>query len=562
MTRTVKVGRQTVEVRQTLVDRLVEAISPKAGMDRLRARVQMEMASPQGGYQGGRRDRRQTRNWRPVAGSANADIQPDLPDLRARSRDLARNIPIATGAINTAVTNIAGEGLAASPSIDRQVLGLSDEAAEEWERAAAKEWALWCSCADFTGVQDFNGLQGLALRAALESGDVFAVRRYRDDPGDAYGLKVQLVEADRVSNPNQRADQDGMIGGVSFDGDGRPVGYSIASRHPGDFLLVRAAAITWATYPARGADGRRLILHLFDQLRPDQARGVPYLAPVIEALKVLGSYSESEATAALVASMFTTFVTSEQSDDAASIVGESSLTDTSLSDDELKLAPGAVIGLAPGEKVEMADPTRPNPAFDAFVMAVCRQIGVALELPYELLIKHFTASYSASRAALETAWQFFRRRRAWLAARFCQPIYEWVIEEAVARGRLTARGFFSDPLIRHAWCRANWVGSARISLDPLKDANADKTNLENCTTTRERIIQERFGGSMEQTIAQLGKEQRAREAAGIMPEPPPPAGGQPAAGDSAAEEDEVDSEDDSDVEEGDSDVEAGDQEAA
>ncbi len=98
-------------------------------------------------------------------------------------------------------------------------------------------------------------------------------------------------------------------------------------------------------------------------------------------------------------------------------------------------------------------------------MALCRQVRVALELPYEILIKHFTASYSASRAALETAWQFFRRRRTWVARRFCQPVYEWVITEAVARGRLVAPGFLEDPLIRRAWLGAYWNGPARISLD-------------------------------------------------------------------------------------------------
>lgn len=512
--RKVRVGRREVEVKQTIVDRIVEAVAPRAGMERLRARVQMELASPAGGYDGGRRDRRSTRNWRPTAGSANADIQPDLDSLRARSRDLARNVPIATGAINTAVTNIAGEGLAVSPAIDRDALGLTDEAAEEWERAAAREWAMWCKCADFAGVQDFAGLQVLALRSALESGDVFAVRRFEEEPGEVYGTKVQLVEADRVGNPTATPDSEKMVGGVQF-ANGRPVGYSIADRHPGDQMLIRRGQVNWTVYPARDPDGRRQVLHLFDQLRPEQARGVPYLAPVTEALKVLGSYSESEATAALVSSMFTAFVTSEQSEDAQPIVGESAVTDSSLADDELKLSPAAVLGLAPGEKVEFANPSRPNSGFDAFVTAICRQIGVALDLPYELLIKHFTASYSASRAALETAWQFFRRRRAWLATGFCQPVYEWVIWEAVARGRLIAPGFFVDPMLRHAWCRASWVGSARISLDPLKDANADKANLENRTTTRERIIQERFGGSFEETISQLGKEQRAIDEAGL-----------------------------------------------
>ncbi|WP_162803227.1 phage portal protein [Salmonella enterica] len=74
-------------------------------------------------------------------------------------------------------------------------------------------------------------------------------------------------------------------------------------------------------------------------------------------------------------------------------------------------------------------------------MAICRQIGAALELPYELLVKHFTASYSASRAALLEARKMFRMRREWMVLSFCQPIYEEWLSEAVAKGRVIAPGF-------------------------------------------------------------------------------------------------------------------------
>lgn len=106
-----------------------------------------------------------------------------------------------------------------------------------------------------------------------------------------------------------------------------------------------------------------------------------------------------------------------------------------------------MIGLAPGEKVSSVDPGRPNAAFDPFVMAILRQIGVALEIPFELLVKHFTASYSAARAALLEAWKFFYTQRKWLADNFCQPVYEAWLTEAVLSGRVSAPGFFDDPLV-------------------------------------------------------------------------------------------------------------------
>src|SRR4051794_37401359 len=101
-----RLGRREIEVRENLADKIVGYFNPAARIERLRARATVEVAGGVGGYLGGRRDRRNTSNWRPSEGSANADIQPDLADLRARSRDLARNMPIATGAIATNVSNV------------------------------------------------------------------------------------------------------------------------------------------------------------------------------------------------------------------------------------------------------------------------------------------------------------------------------------------------------------------------------------------------------------------------------------------------------------------------
>jgi lambda family phage portal protein len=505
--------RPPVRVRQTIADRLVGYFNPTAGVKRLQSRMMLDAA---GGYVGGRRDRRQTRNWRPGEGSANADLLPDLPDLRSRSRDLERNMPIAAGAITTTVTNVVGEGLGVTPTLNREILKLGDEQAEAWEAAAAREFGLACETIDFGRAQTFYGQQATVLRSYLSSGDVFAVRRYRKDPGDVYGTKVQLVEADRCSNPGRHADRPGMVGGVAFNSDGVATGYSFSDRHPGD-MLINPGQLNWTTVPARDEEGRPLVLHVYDRLRPDQARGAPALAPVIEALRVLGNFVDSETTAALISSYFTVFVETQNGADDNPIVGDK---DSSTGDNEVKLGPGAVITMQPGDKVQTAASNRPGPNFDSFVQSFCRWIGVGLDLPYEVLIKHFTASYSASRAALETAWQSFRMKRARLVRVFCQPVYEWVIYEAIAAGRLSAPGFFDDPLLRRAWCGAMWVGPARISLDPVKDANADQVNLGNRTTSRQMIIQTRFGGTFDQVRAQLAKEERRLTEDGLgTPEP-------------------------------------------
>jgi hypothetical protein len=59
-----------------------------------------------------------------------------------------------------------------------------------------------------------------------------------------------------------------------------------------------------------------------------------------------------------------------------------------------------------------------------------------------------------------------------MAERFCQPIYEQWLEEAVARGYIAAPGFFADPVVRAAWCRAEWHGPTQGQLDPTKEVEA------------------------------------------------------------------------------------------
>ncbi len=498
-------------MNDTFVDRAVAWFSPQAGVERRRARQWLAFTA--GGYVGGRRDRKGIRNWRPDELSANAAINDDLASLRSRSRDLVRNTPLATGAIGTVTTSVVGNGLALRASVDRDILGWTEEAATEWRRATEREWQLFTKRADMTRVQGFDELQALIFRSVLESGDVLIGRRFREDLGDAYGLKLQVIEADRLSNPQRAGDSDTIIAGVEHSPNGVPIAYHISSNHPGDLKTQK-----WTRVVSRDAMGSPVILHLFDRLRPDQARGVPYLAPVIEAIKQLGDYADAEVRAAVVSAMFTVFVTSPEADGIGSIIGDNA--NVKDPDTEIELGSGAVVDLMPGETVEQANPLRPNSGYSEFVQAFTRQIGVALGLPFEVLTMHFSSSYSASRAALEMAWQFYRVRRGWLARRLCQPVYEWFLAEAVARGRINAPGFFGDPLTRSAYCACEWVGPSRMQLDPLKEANADAKDLESRVTTRQKIILERKGGNFEDTHDQLVRENNLAKEDGLNPPEP------------------------------------------
>lgn len=487
------------------IDRAIGWLAPELGLRRMRARAALSVAS---GYIGARRDRPATMTWRTSGASGDAATLLDLPTLRGRSYDLVRNDPIARSAVSTKVTNVIGTGHVVRPEIDGERLGLTAEAKRSWERDASAIWSEWAESrdCDITRRQTFAELEDLVYRAALQSGDVLAVFRDRSRPGRSLSMCLQMIEADRLSNPDRARDTATLAGGIELDRDGAAKAYHIANRH--DFDRDQGS-IRWRKVPAYDRTGRPLVLHIGGtRERPDLTRYAPMLAPVIESLRQRSRYTEAELMAAVVSACFAIGMQSESGDLAEGLEKTGGNPASDLT--EQLTSPGTIVDLLPGEQVIPFAPGRPNPDFEPFVTAISQEVGAGLDLPVELLLKSFKASYSASRAAMEMAWQGFRTERARHVKQFCAPVYADVMGEAVARGLLTAPGFFDDPLIRRAWLGAVWMGPARPTLDPVKDAQADRQYLDMGVTTRTRIAAERHGADWEQVQARLDEEAAAR----------------------------------------------------
>jgi lambda family phage portal protein len=498
-------------VRLNFIDRAFEYIAPIKAAERFKARQTLALANA---YTGASRSRRSMSEWTTGGGDADSDTLYDLPMLRQRSRDLIRNNCISLGAVSTVCTNVVGTGIKLQSRIDRKFLNLADDVADEWEANVEREFSLWADTpeCDAARTLNFDSIQELLFRSVLENGDAFVLMPYIDRPTCPYSLKLQLVEADRITNKDDIRDTQFLSGGIKKDLYGAPLEYHVLTTHPGNAPTIGKKE--WTILPAFGSKtGRRNVLHLFRSLRIGQSRGVPYLAPVIETIKQLGTYSEAEAMAAVISSMFTVFVKTPDGD--AELAGmEPGIGNTS--DADYKMGAGAIIGLAEGEDITIANPGRPNIAFDPFVQALMRQIGVALELPFEVLIKHFTASYSAARAALLEAWRFFMARRAWLSKNFCQHVYEAWLTEAVALGRINAPGFLSDdPAIRAAYLSCEWIGPAAGQIDPLKEIQAAKERVDLGVSTLSRETSALTGEDWETTHTQRVKEVKLRNQDGL-----------------------------------------------
>jgi len=494
----------------SLFDRLLAGVAPSYAARRYSAKLAFHVA---GQYAGARSNRAALKTFNPRAGSADSDSLGDLPTLRSRSRDLVRNTPIATGSLATSKSNVIGTGLRLRAEVYREILGLTVEQAEAWERKAEELFDIWASSpsADITLTQSFYELQGLVFETTFESGDALVLRRRAKRPG-IVPLALNVIEADRVATPTEIQNDPDVRDGVRLDEDGAPVSYFVAQDHPGDIIV--SPITSFKEVRAFGErSGERMALHVFRRRRPGQTRGIPELAPVIEILKQLDRYTEAELMAAVVSSFFTVFLKTKGDDGLAGATAPL----PGMGQDEITMGAGAVVNIDTDEDIQIANPGRANSNFDAFFSAVVRQIGVALSIPYELLIMHFTASYSASRAALEMAAQFFKERRAWLVSTFCQPVYEWFLIDAINAGLIEAPGFFESPVKRAAWLGAQWIPPTRVVIDPLKEWRAEAEAVNLGAKTLEDVALEKTGRDWKTATEQRGREHAARVAVGLEP---------------------------------------------
>lgn len=485
-----------------------------------------------GTYYGGSSTRRGTSGWLPPQGDADADTLTDRVKIINRSRDLIRNAPIATGAINTNQLHVVGSGLTMQSRINRHVLNITAKDAQRKQNIIESEWRLWADSLDcsYNRKGNFNDNVNLVLRGALEAGDIFALLPFEMRNTSPYGLKIQLVEGDRVCNTSGVRNTKHLAGGIHTNSKGAPVAYDIRTTNPGSEKNFERK---WKTVQAFSATGRRRVIHVYEQLRPDQSRGMPYLAPIIEIIKQLSKYTNAEIAAAVINSYFTVFLKSNDGDSELAPYAMTEETGYDSSDQDYKLGMGAFITLSNDESVEFADPKRPNRNFDSFLMAMLRQIGAALSIPYELLNYQFSSSYSASRSAMLLAWKMFKTRRTWLENHFCNLVYEAWMEEAVLRGRIDAPGFMEDFAVRAAYLQNKWVGPNPGQIDPTKETTAALDRIGGRLTTiagESAAIGEDFDRNIEQiayeeeTMREKGVEyvgQGARDGAGAGTEDTP-----------------------------------------
>lgn len=234
-------------------------------------------------------------------GWINSEIAAAAAPVRRRASYYARNNPWIANGVTAIVANAIGAGI--KPQSQHP-----DRAIREALHAA---WARWTDDADADGVTDFYGLQAIALRAMVETGEAFA----QFAPTSTGGLRVRLLDAEMIPADYSRELGDGrrILQGIELDADGTRVAYHVFRNRPD--VPTLGAPLDLVRIPAEQ------MAHVFSPLAPGQLRGISWLAPVLLRLHELDLYEDAQLVRQKVAALFAGFVTDVNGTGAAGFDG-------------------------------------------------------------------------------------------------------------------------------------------------------------------------------------------------------------------------------------------------
>ena len=435
----------------------------------------------------------------------NAAILAGATTAARRAGWYARNNPWVAAAVDSLVGNVVGAGIKPqSTHPDRAVR----------ERLQAL-WLRWTDDTDSGGLANFYGLQAMAVRAMIESGESFARLKVHDQHSDTLPLRLELLDREQIPVDLHREIGGGarIRAGIEFDSAGRRVAYRVLSSRPDDPL---GAPLRMDPLRVPAAD----FLHLFKPLAAGQLRGITWLAPILLRLHELDQFEDAALVKAKVAALFTGFIT-----DPDGTVG--GLSGTNSSDVlTVGMEPGSLIPLPPGADIRFSTPAE-HDAYAPFVKNHLRAVAAGMGLPYELVSGDLEGvTYSSIRAGLIE----FRRRVEQLqhnivVHQFCRPVWERFVRLAVLSDALPARDFENSPC---AYMGCEWLPPKFDYVDPKKDVEAEILAIESGLKSRTQAIAER-GFDAEQVDAEIAADKERAEGLGLCfeasrPAPPNEAG--------------------------------------
>ncbi|WLJ71122.1 putative portal protein [Sphingomonas phage Carli] len=498
-----------------------------------------------GGLEGAERTSREMSTWRPSFGSPDQAISQGKALADARGRDTVLNDGYAMGAMQYHKDSIVGAHFRLNATPDWQVLrdiynptGASEEDWRNWSETfqvrverrfnlTAESNSHWL---DAAGRMTLTEMVRVETGAFVYTGEVLATAEWIRKAGRPYKTALQLVNPDRLSNPDYRADTARMSRGIELGFYGEHDRYWIQGAHPAAFEDPNV--LKWRPVPAAKPWGRRQVIYINEPVMIEQTRGVAAMVSALKQTKMRKQFSEVTLQNAVVNASYAASVESELPNaDVIAMMGGGTaegalenylktymgaLAEYMGGANNVKLDGAMIPQFFPGTKLNARPLGTPGGVGTEFEASLLRYLAAALGTSYSALSRDYSkVSYSGLKGELGETQKFLNSRKKGVADKFATYGYElWLEEEIGGDYGLLPPGWTRDdyyrPLAKEAMSLAKWIGTGRGQIDELAETQAAILRINSGLTTRE-IECAKLGNDFRDVLAQLEREQKLIE---------------------------------------------------
>lgn len=434
-----------IVAQKTWLDKAIDNVAPSWGLSRLESRVSKALFE----YNAARTNRLYSPKKYGQVSESPQTVR-DRIIMMWEARDLRENVPEMAAASRCFGINL-------TPTEYSPMTG-----DREYNAEISAYFHSWCKSADVTGRHSFKKLIQLAAEERPVDGDCgFVIRRLGD------GLKIQLVPATRIGNPNQQSDMsENYYQGVCTNDYGQPIAYRI-------FRVDRSGVyFDPEDVPAENFS------HYFDPYRVDQMRGVTDWCSGIRTARSLYEILEAEKAGVRFASQQAALVFSERgtanprnlfTPNPAITLSNGQQQQNELSD------VGMIRYFGSADKIEVM-PSRPSQAFTGFVQHLMHEIALSCGIPQAVLFGSEGYQGPSVRAEFAAADRVFTRHQGVLTDKVLDPIKNAVVIDAIARGEISAPKLNQRETMVQALRRATageWRFPAKLSIDVGRESAAN-----------------------------------------------------------------------------------------
>lgn len=496
-----------------------------------------------GGLEGAERTSRETVNWQVASVPPDRAINSVKEPADARAKDMVINDGYARGAIQTHMDSIVGAQYRLNAKIAWQAIpGATKEWADEAQRIIEQRFHLIAESEacylDAAGMNTFTGKIRLAVAGFVMTGEVLETSEWDRSNGRPIKTCFQSVDPSRLRNPDWQTDTRDLRRGVRVDARGKPIGYYILKGHPNSFWPGSYEMLDYTYVPRFKPWGRPQVVHIIEQLFPDQHRGVADMVAALKRMRMTKHLQEVTLQNAVINATYCAAIESEMptAEMIVAMGGDASNPESLnnaigaylaglqkyLAGAENIALDGAMIPhLYPGTSLNMKTLGTTGNLGTDFESSLLRHTAAALNMDYAEFSRDYSKmSYATAKLSTENTRRAMRSRKKTVADRLANAIYGNVLEEFIAQGEVPLPpGFTRDdyykPLMREAFSRASWIGTGTGQIDELKETQAAILRIKAGLSTYEAEIG-RLGEDWREVFEQQAIEAGVREERGLV----------------------------------------------